>query len=240
MEDFLSKFEAYSKQVPQENFESYLYAMLDSADGINSESNQFFGFSSQTYLFRLSFWCLENIQDKKERATLLKKYINLNSNFSFINYFLFKEQKNREENQEILLDDSDFQALKNDFIVQLNRFANSCPDKLIQHHSFLSLMYCWKEWENSSIVLTWFETQTQNIEGILKVLQSMILVTRSSNDFYTISNIKKYIKADTVENFLDITRILNIIDSTNTSILSDEEKELIEMLRKGIENKANN
>ena len=101
-------------------------------------------------------------------------------------------------------------------------------------------MYRWKEWENSSIVLTWFETQTQNIEGILKVLQSMILVTRSSNDFYTISNIKKYIKADTVENFLDITRILNIIDSTNTSILSDEEKELIEMLRKGIENKANN
>lgn len=240
LEGFLSKFEAYSKQVPQENFESYLYAMLDSADGINSESNQFFGFSSQTYLFRLSFWCLEDIQDKKERATLLKKYINLNSNFSFINYFLFKEQKNREENQEILLDDSDFQELKNDFIVQLNRFANSCPDKLIQHHSFLSLMYRWKEWENSSIVLTWFETQTQNIDGILKVLQSMILVTRSSNDFHTISNIKKYIKADTVENFLDITRILNIIDSTNTSILSDEEKELIEMLKKGIENKANN
>lgn len=240
LEDFLCKFEAYSKQVPQENFESYLYAMLDSADGINSESNQFFGFSSQTYIFRLSFWCLENIQDGKQRATLLNKYINLNSNFSFINYFLFKEHKNREENQEILLEYSDFQALKNDFIIQLNRFANSFPDKLIQHNSFLSLMYRWKEWGNPSIVLTWFETQTQNIEGILKVLQSMIVVTRSSNDFYTISNIKKYIKADTVENFLDITRILNIIDSSDISALSSEEKELIEMFKKGIENRANN
>src|SRR5690606_20217854 len=38
LEDFLSKFEAYSKQVPQENINSYIYAMLDAGDEINHES----------------------------------------------------------------------------------------------------------------------------------------------------------------------------------------------------------
>ncbi|HFG6969520.1 TPA: hypothetical protein ACGIKQ_000620, partial [Acinetobacter baumannii] len=51
-------------------------------------------------------------------------------------------------------------------------------------------------------------------------------------------NIKKYIKANTVENFLDISRILNIIDQADLSGLSKEEKEIIEMFKKGIENKA--
>ncbi|TCB53171.1 KAP family P-loop NTPase fold protein [Acinetobacter terrae] len=75
LEDFLSKFEAYSKQVPQENFNSYLYAMLDAGDEINSESSKFLGFSAQTYLFRLSSWCLEDIQDIKSRTKILSDYI---------------------------------------------------------------------------------------------------------------------------------------------------------------------
>jgi DNA-binding NarL/FixJ family response regulator len=100
-------------------------------------------------------------------------------------------------------------------------------------------MYRWKKWGNSSDVLVWFEKQTQDRNGVLKILRTMIQVTRSSNDFYTISNVSKQIKADTVENFLDIPRILNIIDTTDLSVLSEEEKEIIEMLKKGIANKAN-
>jgi hypothetical protein len=122
---------------------------------------------------------------------------------------------------------------------QLNQSANSNPEKIIQNKSFLSLMYRWKKWGNSSDVLVWFEKQTQDRNGVLKILRTMIQVTRSSNDFYTISNVSKQIKADTVENFLDIPRILNIIDTTDLSVLSEEEKEIIEMLKKGIANKAN-
>lgn len=239
LEEFLSKFEAYSKQIPQENFESYLYAMFDTADEVNRESSRFFGFSAQKHLFRLSFWCLENIQDRKGRARFLIDYINQYSNFSIINNILFLEHQNREKNQETLFDYSDFEQLKKDFISKLSQLANSNPDDLIQNKSFLSLMYRWKEWGNSSDVLIWFETQTEDIKGVLKILPSMIQVTRSSSNFYTVSNIKKYIKADTVENFLNIPRILNIIDSIDLSTLSDEENEIIKMLKKGIENKAN-
>src|SRR5690606_23154920 len=80
LEDFLSKFEAYSKQVPQENINSYIYAMLDAGDEINHESSKFFGFSAQTYLFRLCSWSLEDIPDIKFRAKILQNYINQNSN----------------------------------------------------------------------------------------------------------------------------------------------------------------
>lgn len=239
LDDFLSKFEAYSKQIPQENFEPYIYAMLDAADEINSESSNFFVFSAQTHLFRLSFWCLESIQDRKERAKLLTDYINQYSNFSIIEDILIAEHQNRGKSSETLLDDSDFEQLKKDFINQLNQFANSKPDSLIKNQSFRSLMYRWREWGNSSDVLNWFEAQTQDIQGILNILETMIQITKSYGGSYNKPHIKKYIKASTVENFLDIPRILNLIDSTDTSVLSDEEKELIDMLKKGIENRTN-
>ncbi|AVZ86242.1 P-loop NTPase fold protein [Acinetobacter sp. WCHA45] len=124
LEDFLSKFEAYSKQVPQENFNSYLYAMLDAGDEVNSESNKFLGFSAQTYLFRLSSWCLEDIQDIKSRTKILSDYINQNSNFSIIDDILIAEHQNREKNRETLLDDSDFEQLKNNFINKLGLVEN--------------------------------------------------------------------------------------------------------------------
>ncbi len=238
-EDFLSKFEAYSKQILQENFESYIYAMLDAADEISSESSKFLGFSAQTHLFRLTSWCLENIQDINSRGKLLIDYINRHPNFSIIEDILIAEHQNREKNQETLLDDSNFEKLKNNFINQLNHFANLNPEKIIKNSSFRSLMYRWKQWGNSSDVLVWFEAQTQNINGVLRILHTMIQVTRSSNNFYTISNVSKQIKADTVECFLNIPRILDIIDTTDLSVLSEEEKEIIEMLKKGIANKAN-
>lgn len=238
LEDFLSKFEAYSKHICQKNIEPYLYAMFDSADEVNKESSKFLGFSAQTHLFRLSYWCLESIQDRKQRARLLVNYINQNSNFASIEDILISEEDAKEKQQHHLLDNTDFEQLKKDFICKLKQFSDSNPEKIILNSSFLSLMYRWKEWGDSSDVLTWFEKQTQDLNGILRILSSMIQISRSSSNFYTISNIKKYIKAKTVENFLDIPRILNIIDQANLSVLSKEEKEIIEMFKKEIENKA--
>lgn len=238
LEDFLSKFEAYSKHIRQENIEPYLYAMFDSADEVNKESSKFLGFSAQTHLFRLSYWCLESIQDSKQRARLLINYINQNSNFAIIEDILISEENAKEKQQHHLLEKTDFEQLKKDFICKLKQFSNSNPEKILLNSSFLSLMYRWKEWGDSSDVLTWFERQTQDLNGILRILSSMIQISRSSSNFYTISNIKKYIKANTVENFLDISRILNIIDQADLSGLSKEEKEIIEMFKKGIENKA--
>ena len=237
LEGFLSKFEAYSKQVPQENFESYLYAMLDSADGINSESNQFFGFSSQTHLFRLSSWCLQDIKDIKSRAKLLIDYINQNPNFSIIKYILITEHQNREKSQETLLDDSDFEQLKIDFINKIRQVSSSNPENIIQNQSFLSLMYRWKQWGDHDTVLAWFEAQTQDINAILKILSGMVQTTRSSSNFYTVSSIKKYIKANTVEDFLDSDRIKSIIDLVDPAILSEDNLKIINMFKEGLDNR---
>jgi predicted KAP-like P-loop ATPase len=239
LDDFLSKFEAYSKQVPKENFESYLYAMLDAAEEVNSDSTSAFFFTAQRRLYRLSHWCLESIENRQERANLLNNYIKQYSNFSIIEDILIKEHKSRDNNADTLFDDSDFEQLKKDFILKLSQFSISNPDSIIQNTSFLSLMLRWKEWGNSSDTLSWFESQTQDIQGLLKILKPMIQTTRSYEDSYTTPHIKKYIKADTVTNFLNIPRIAHIVNSVDLSILSKEENDLIKMLKKGFENKAN-
>ncbi|RFS36120.1 hypothetical protein DYI81_01070 [Acinetobacter sp. SWAC5] len=239
-QDFLSKFEAYSKQVPKENFESYIYAMLDAVEELNIESSTSFFDTAQKNLFLLSFWCLESIEDRQERARLLNNYVNQFTNFSIIRNILVEEQKNRERNTDTLLDDPDFEQLKKDFILKLSQFSISNPDSIIKNPSFLSLMLRWKEWGNSSDTLSWFESQTQDIQGMLKILKTMIQSTTSYRSSYTKPHVKRYIKADTVINFLNVPRISNIINSADLSILSEEENDLIKMLKKGFENKANN
>ena len=239
LEDFLSKFEAYSKQVPKENFESYLYAMLDAGEEINSDSSSGFFFTAQRRLFRLALQCLESLPNNKERAKLLSDYINQYLNFSIIEDILIEEHKSRDNNADTLLDDSDFEQLKKDFILRLSQFCISNPDAVIKNSSFRSFMYRWKEWGNSSDTLNWFEAQTQDIQGILQILKTMIQSTRSYGGSYTKPHIKRYIKADTIINFLNIPRISNIINSADLSTLSEEEKDLIKMLKKGFENKTN-
>ncbi|MGV5004586.1 hypothetical protein ACVCFZ_03875, partial [Acinetobacter variabilis] len=162
-----------------------------------------------------------------------------NSNFSIIEDILIAEDQSRAKDRETLLEDSDFEQLKIDFTNKLNQFSNSNPEALSKNSSFLSLMYRWKEWGNSSDTLNWFEAQTQDIQGILKILKTMIQTTRSYGSSYTKPHIKRYIKADTVTNFLNIPRISHIVNSADLSTLSEEEKDLIKMLKKGFENKAN-
>ena len=145
-EDFLSKFEAYSKQVPQENSKAYIYAMLDAGDQVNSESSNFLGFSAQTYLVRLCVWHLEDMKDISLRAQIIKDYIQQNYNFSMIEDIFLAEHQNRAKTRETLFDNSDFEQLKIDFTNILNQFANSNPEDLLKNSSFLSLMYRWKEW----------------------------------------------------------------------------------------------
>lgn len=240
LKDFLSQFEAYSKQIPSEKINSYLYAMLDTGDQVNTKSDTFFDiFTAQTHLLRLSIWCLESIEDRYSRGKLLIDYLNQYSNLSIIEDILIAEHQDREKNNQTLLDDTEFEQLKHDFINKIYHLTTSNTESLLQNPSFLSLMYRWKQWGDPSAIQVWFEMQTQDINGILKILSKMIQTTRTSSDFYTVSHVKKYIKADTVENFLDIQRISNIIKSADLSNLSQEEKEIIDMFNKGLENKTN-
>lgn len=187
----------------------------------------------------MALQCLESLPNNKERAKLLSDYINQYLNFSIIEDILIEEHKSRDNNADTLLDDSDFEQLKKDFILRLSQFCISNPDAVIKNSSFRSFMYRWKEWGNSSDTLNWFEAQTQDIQGILQILKTMIQSTRSYGGSYTKPNIKRYIKADTIINFLNIPRISNIINSADLSTLSEEEKDLIKMLKKGFENKTN-
>lgn len=187
----------------------------------------------------MALQCLESLPNNKERAKLLSDYINQYLNFSIIEDILIEEHKSRDNNADTLLDDSDFEQLKKDFILRLSQFCISNPDAVIKNSSFRSFMYRWKEWGNSSDTLNWFEAQTQDIQGILQILKTMIQSTRSYGGSYTKPHIKRYIKADTIINFLNIPRISNIINSADLSTLSEEEKDLIKMLKKGFENKTN-
>nr|WP_264753767.1 P-loop NTPase fold protein [Acinetobacter venetianus] len=240
LKEFISQFESYSDRVPKSSLKEYLYALLDTADKVSDKTSGFMDiFSAQTHIFRLINFCLNRIEDKTERADFIIKYMCHNKGLSSISKLLNSEERNQSEGKETIFDTSDFNFIKCEFIRNIKNISVTNPDVLLQYNSFLSLMYSWKKWGNNQDILSWFQSITTDYQSTIKILSKFAQTNHSYNSGDYTSRENHYIKADTVEDFLDINRIKTIFDAIDLSTLSVEDQNIIQLFKQGIENKAN-
>jgi predicted KAP-like P-loop ATPase len=240
LKEFLSQFESYSDQVPTSSFQEYLYALLDTADKVFEKTSGFMDiFSAQTHIFRLISFCLNRIEDKTERADLIINYMCHNKGLNSVAKLLNSEENKISEGKETLFENSDFNFIKTEFIRNIKDTSYKEPSSLLEYNSFLSLMYSWSKWGNKKDVQDWLNSMTTDITAMINVLSKFIQTSHvyTSGD-YTSSQ-HSSIKIDTVEEFFEISKIQELIKSADLSLLSDNEREIITMFNKGIENKVN-
>lgn len=240
LKEFLSQFELYSDQVPIENAQSYINALLDTGDLVDSSRLGFFDiFSPQDHLYRLSVWLLKRIEDKTKRATLLSDYITASNGLHILTRILISEEQSRQDQEETLLEETDLSNIKVCLIRKIRLRANSHPIDFIKSTSFISLMYRWKRWDDEIIVRNWAEQQTLNIQDLLLFLSSMIEESHSYSDGDYTSKINKFIKISTLEDFLEVQRIENLINGTDKSQLSENELEVVRLFDEALERRRN-
>lgn len=224
----LSQFEAYTDQIPIENGESYIKALIDIGDLIDHESIGFTMFSSNTHAVRLVVWFLRRIEDIDERGALLLRCFRESEGISIVENILQADETRREKSDpHIVLADKAFAEIKREFVSKLDSLSENSPNTLMSNEHLASFLYRWKRWGDEEKVVTWLKSQTKTANGCINLLKAFVTKSSSHSSGDHIVRVSNFIKLQDIEGFIEIEPIKQMIRDIDISCLDDRSKESV-------------
>lgn len=232
----LSQFESFVAEVPLENGRPFIKGILDIGDKIDSESIGFTFFNSNTHAVRLVVWFLRRIEDLEERGSVLLDCFKASNGISVIEHILQADENRRQKySEELLLGDSAFELLKNEFVGKLNSMSASSSSELLNNKHLVSFLYRWRRWGDNVKVAEWLNLQIQSAEGCLSLLRGFVSKSSSHAMGDYVSKVTTYIKLESIEDFFDIAPIQKMIDSLDVAKLNAEDQLVLRVFREALE-----
>jgi predicted KAP-like P-loop ATPase len=236
LKNALSQFESFTDDIPMENGYTYIKALLDIGDKIDHEAVGFTMFSSNTHAMRLVVWFLRRIEDSKKRGELLLKCFQDSQGISIVEYILHTDESRREKAEtDIVLLDHEFEIIKAEFVSKLDLMAENTPDILITHEHLVSFLYRWKRWGDEVKVIDWLSSQTESAEGCVNLLKGFVSKSSSQTMGSYVTKITSSIKLESIENFLPVEPISDIIKSATKTDYDSKGQEAIEAFNNALE-----
>lgn len=232
----LSQFESFADQIPLENGKSYVKGLLDIGDKIDHESIGFTMFSSNTHAVRLVVWFLRRIDDAEQRGKLLLDSFRASYGISIVEHILQADENRREKKDaNIVLLDNEFEQLKAEFVSKLDELAETNPEELITHEHLVSFLYRWKRWGNEDRVISWLKSQISDEEGCINLLKAFVSKSSSQAVGDYVVEINKYIKLESIENFIEVEPIRERIENVKEDNLDFKAKEAVGAFKEAFE-----
>ena len=236
LKNALSQFESFTDDIPMENGYTYIKALLDIGDTIDHEAVGFTMFSSNTHAMRLVVWFLRRIEDSKERGELLLKCFQDSHGISIVEYILQTDENRREKAEtDVILLDNEFEKIKSEFVSKLDLMAENTPEKLITHEHLISFLYRWKRWGNEVKVIDWLKSQTESVEGCVHLLKGFVSKSSSQTMGSYVTKITSSIKLESIENFLPLEPISDLIKGATKTDYDKKGQEAIEAFNDALE-----
>lgn len=233
LKEFLSQFESYENQVAEDSAIPYISTLIDVGDLVNDDDTSFFDvFGAQSLIYRLIYNFLLRIDEKEKRGEILLECFNKSNEFMMIAKLLLSEQEKRDENKETLLDNPHYISIKELFVNKLKVLAFLNKEILLENKSLLTLLYRWKEWGEIQDINNWIDLISTNFQYLLKFLFQCIQYSTSFDG--KVSKKHYYIKVGNINDFYDVKKIEQIINSVDKSKLSTEEIYTIKLFNEGI------
>lgn len=236
LKNALAQFESFTDEVPLENGYAYVKGLIDIGDQIDHESVGFTMFSSHTHAIRLVIWFLRRIDDMEERGNLLLKCFKESDGISIVEHILQGDENRREKaDKDIILQDSKFEKLKQDFVQKLDDMAENSPEKLMTNEHLVSFLYRWKRWGNDDKVTTWLKSQTESVSGCINLLKRFVRKssTQSMHDY--VVKVTNNINLESIEHFIEIEPIIIKIRNIDEKELDSKAKEAIQAFNEALE-----
>ena len=236
LKNALSQFESYTDEVPLDNGNSYIKALLDVGDVIDHESVGFTMFSSNTHAVRLVVWFLRRIDDIEERGTLLLDCFKASEGISIVEHILQADENRREKSDpDIVLGDKSFADIKKEFVSKLDSLAKNSPNILIKHEHLASFLYRWKRWGDEKKVAEWLKSQTNDSDGCINLLKAFVTKSSSQGMSDYVARVSSNIKLESIENFIEIEPIRKLIGGIDPNSLDDKSKESVLAFNKALD-----
>ncbi|EHY8549374.1 TPA: P-loop NTPase fold protein [Vibrio parahaemolyticus] len=239
LKNALAQFESFTDKVPLTNGLSYIKALLDIADGVESESTGFTMLSANLHVIRLVVWFLKRIESIEERGQLLIKCFELSKGLSVVEHILVSDENRRKEKEsDIILDDKSFDTLKEMFVSKVNQMADKSPELLMSHKHLVSFLYRWQKWGDSQKVTAWLEAQISTLEGSILLLKAFVSKSSSQTMGDYVAQINTYIKLENLESFISVDTIIAVLEGIDKSTLAPDEKEAVDAFQEAVENRT--
>ncbi|UBU47893.1 AAA family ATPase [Cobetia amphilecti] len=228
----LSQLEAYINEIPLENGESFIKAILDIGDVIEHETKGFTFISAHTHAVRLVVWFLRRIENDKDRGSLLISCFKKSDGLSIIDHMLSAEVSRREKGDpDQVLADEELESLKDELIEKFDKMSKNEPDKLLSNNHLISLLYTWKKLGKEQEVKKWLKDNTKSTEDCLRLLNKFKYrkYTQSMGDYN--ARATTIIKLEDIEEFIDVSTIQEKTQELSEENLVPDYKETLTAFR---------
>lgn len=234
---FLERLEDYTKSdIPEENIEPIITALMDIGDLFHEVDTEFFGFDTPMRLLRL-FYQLSHCFDSKERRfDIFKSAMEkaTRSLHTIVNEVGVQDQqhgkyglsKTKSPEDELTLNSDQLEELEK---LACNKIENWAKDgRLRKHKNLPFILFDWERWGQKDEINKFVNNMIIDDDGLIDFIASFLSKSTSQGVSDYVGKINWRISLKTIEDFIDIKkiepRIRKIFSSTEFSKLGDREQ----------------
>ncbi len=230
----LSHLDTYKQDIPIENSDEFIPALMDIADSTEDQSGGFSGFSPHLHIVRIALWYLRQEPSIEQRGEKLLSAFSKSNGLSLMAHLVSGEDRRceKQENPELLLTNDDtFDRVKNAFIEKIESIATNEPEALLSNMHLIGLLFCWKDWGELEKIRNWVNENVVTFDAILVFLEAFMsqVFTQGMGDY--VGRIKYRINLGNVETFISLERVKELIENGDKEDLNDEQKQIIDCLQ---------
>jgi predicted KAP-like P-loop ATPase len=231
----LSQLDTYKQDIPIENSDTFIPALMDIGDSTENESGGFTGFSAHLHLVRIILWYLRQEGLVENRGKKLLSAFSKTNGLSIMANLLAGEESRREKDKEdksglLLTDDATFEIAKKNFIQKLEGIAQNEPQSLLHNIHLASLLFRWKAWGNLETIRAWLLHNITNFEELLVFLDRFTsqVVSQGMGDY--VGRIRHRIILGNIETFCSLDRVKELAKHGDKANLNERQRQVMDAL----------
>ncbi len=234
----LNQLDAYKQDIPIENSNDFIPALMDIGGKTEDKSGGFTGFSAHMHLMRIVLWYLRQEEDVKKRGELLLSAFSKANGLSVMSHILAGEvsRRKKEEAVDLLLtDDATFEKVKKIFVEKLKSNAENEPRQLLQDNHLARLLFGWREWGEIETIRAWLLKNVIDFEGLLIFLEGFTSQSVSQGMGDYIARVKHRINLGSIEEFFPLDRLRELLENGDKQNLTERQRQVLDALELAFE-----
>lgn len=237
----LSHLDTYKQDIPIEDSDEFIPAMMDIADTTEDESGGFSSFSPHLHIIRIVLWYLRQEKSMEQRGKRLLSAFSKTNGLSVMARLVAGDESRRkkQENPDFLItEDEALEQAKQEYVKKIENIAQNDPQSLLSNEHLPGLLFRWRDWGELENIRKWVENNVNSLETLLVFLSSFMAQSFSHTMGDYVGKISYKIHLKSVETFISLDKVKELVDNADKQILDEKQKRILETLKKAFDRRA--
>jgi len=228
LEDYLEFIMVSRDRIPTSSMATFVTALFDVGDSYSRRRGAFMSDTAMQCL-RIIFHRLKDVDTATRTEILMKSFQETNGLGLPVRFLASedKEARKRANKTEFLIEDINIPKFIDEVVRKIR--AKAQEGTLLDNESLQAILYRWFDWTDSTEVRTWVDRTIESSEAARKLLRKM-----TAKSFIG-SREEPMLMAESLEQFIEIEKLLAAVVPTCGVSISKEEEITIDLLKQAVE-----